>query len=259
MSVSLTIDTRHPIQRSQRWQLRSLGLAVLMHSLLLLGLLMHVDWRSRQTEAVEAEIWSSLPVTAGRPAPPPEPPVPPTPLAKPVERPAPAIQEKPAIALPEKKPPPPEKTPVTKPPVQTPASESNKQAEALREKLRQQELDRLFGKASPEAKGNDSQSTASRSQGRNDNEFASQVRGCIRPHIRKLATLNGNPEALYRIELLPDGTHIEVKLLKTSGQRTWDETVERAIRNCDPLPRPKTGSMPRHIDIGFRPLDDSTP
>ena len=36
---------------------------------------------------------------------------------------------------------------------------------------------------------------------------------------------------------------------------TYDQAVERAIRRCDPFPRPREGAMPRSLRLTFDPVD----
>lgn len=266
MATTFQFDPWHYVPRARRGELRAWALAIAMHALLALGLLMHVDWHSQQPEAIEAEIWASLPVAAGRPSPTPEEVLPPKfepkpePVVEPKVTPTPI---KPDIALPDKKPkiepkiekkPEPKVAPKPQPVVDNSAQ---KKAEALKEKQRQEELNRLFGKAGQEAKGNDANSTANRSQGSADANFAGLVKACIRPQIRMPNTLSGNPEVVYRLALLPSGEQTAVNLVKSSGQQGWDDAVERAIRRCDPLPRPKQGSMPRSLELSFKPQEDT--
>jgi colicin import membrane protein len=56
--------------------------------------------------------------------------------------------------------------------------------------------------------------------------------------------------------LLPTGEQAGApKLLKGSGLPAFDQAVERAIRRCDPFPRPREGAMPRDLDLRFDPVD----
>ena len=69
---------------------RSLGLALVVHLLLLIALTWGISWPTDSTPAVEAELWSALPKAAAPPPPPPAPeptpeppPPPPAPKVKP--------------------------------------------------------------------------------------------------------------------------------------------------------------------------------
>jgi colicin import membrane protein len=44
-------------------------------------------------------------------------------------------------------------------------------------------------------------------------------------------------------------------MVRSSGIPAFDVAVERAIRRCDPFPRPKDGPMPRSLPLIFDPVD----
>jgi colicin import membrane protein len=89
--------------------------------------------------------------------------------------------------------------------------------------------------------------------------YRGQVVGCIRPHIVFNVPENVRPKqyvAEFEVLLLPTGEQAGVpKLLKGSGLAAYDQAVERAIRRCDPFPRPKEGTMPRNLTLTFDPVD----
>ena len=62
---------------------RSLGLALVVHLLLLIALTWGISWPTDSTPAVEAELWSALPKAAAPPPPPPS-----SPHARPTRTPA---------------------------------------------------------------------------------------------------------------------------------------------------------------------------
>jgi len=56
--------------------------------------------------------------------------------------------------------------------------------------------------------------------------------------------------------VLPTGEIIEVKLLKPSGVRAYDEAVQRALAKSSPLPRPERAEVfQRTLTLRFRPKD----
>jgi colicin import membrane protein len=66
--------------------------------------------------------------------------------------------------------------------------------------------------------------------------------------------LSGNPEAEFAVSLLPDGGLIDVRLKKSSGNKSLDEAIERAIRKSDPLPRPDDPAVfQRELTLKIRP------
>ena len=68
--------------------------------------------------------------------------------------------------------------------------------------------------------------------------------------------LQGNPEAVFDVVQLPTGEVLSVKLAKSSGNKAYDEAVERAILKSSPLPLPEPRSLfDRQLKLTFRPRD----
>ena len=89
--------------------------------------------------------------------------------------------------------------------------------------------------------------------------YEGQVVGCIRPHIVFNVPDGVQPRqhvAEFEVQLLPTGEQATApKLLKASGLPSFDQAVERAIRRCEPFPRPREGAMPRSLRLAFDPVD----
>src|SRR5450830_1002851 len=65
----------------------------------------------------------------------------------------------------------------------------------------------------------------------------------------------GNPTAEFRIEQLPSGEIMNVKLLKSSGVGSFDDAVEKGIIKASPLPKKKDGTVERTLVIAFKMKD----
>jgi colicin import membrane protein len=65
----------------------------------------------------------------------------------------------------------------------------------------------------------------------------------------------GNPAAEFRIEQLPTGEIMNVKLVKSSGVTTFDDAVEKGIIKASPLPKKKDGTVVRTVTIAFKMKD----
>ncbi len=252
---------------------RSLALALLAHTLLLAALTWGVNWRRDDSHnlAVEAELWSALPQQA---APPPPPPVDETP-------------EQPVVK-------PPQVTPVEDPNIvlererkrqdllrqeqlaqereKKAAEDKRRQEELARkqeadkrekekaqaaakalEKQRQENLRRLAGLAgatgSPNATG-----TALQSSGPSAG-YAARVRARVKPNIVFTEDVAGNPSAEVEVRTAPDGTIVGRKLVKSSGIKSWDDAVLKAIDKTEILPRDLDGRVHPSLIIVFRPKD----
>ena len=253
--------------------LRAYGLALLIHGLLLAALTWGVSWRRSDTSlSVEAELWSAVPQQAAPRLAEPEPQAQPTPAPPKAEQPRPseaeialerererkarekAEQERLEKARLERERQEREKKLAEEKKKKELEAKRQEQEEARqREKLRQENLKRMAGLASgtgaPTATG-----TAQQSSGPSSS-YAGRIRARIKPNIVFPEELAGNPSAEVEVRTSPDGTIVGRKLLKSSGHRTWDEAVLKAIDKTESLPRDVDGLVPPHLVISFRPKD----
>lgn len=236
-------------------------LALLVHVLLALFLFFGVRWHSRHADAVEVELWSSLPAPAVEqaappPAPAPEPVPEVKPLAKPEAKPEPKVEKavtppKPDIAL-EKKKELKEKKELKKEPLKKAEPRLNLdrstdiRAEANREKAaleRERILDQLRR-----------ETTAAASKAKAD--WVSAIVRKIKPNVVAQPDILGNPEAIFEVTLLPTGEVLKIHLRKSSGYKSYDEALERAILKSSPLPKPARPDLfERSLELKFRPQD----
>ncbi len=263
---------------AQPGKLRAMGLAVLAHLLLLGALTWGVNWKSKPTTVTaEAELWASIPQQAApravTPPPPPPEPVQPKPVPKPA--PAPPPEKAPDIVEKQDKPPkkpvekppekPPEPKPVAKPeaPKVDPAAakrEAQKEAQRIaaveteqREKDRQAAIDRSLKSAGSGAP--DSPGTAAKSSGPSSG-YAARVAARVKPNIVFAGNLPNNPFVDIEVRLAPDGTVLgRPRVIKSSGNKEWDEAVVRAIEKTEVFPRDIDGKVPSSVPISARPSD----
>ncbi len=266
-----------------RW--RALALAVLAHLLLLLALTWGINWK-RDTEnlAAEAELWSA---TVQQAAPraveaPPPPPAPPQPEARPQPAPPPTGPSQAEIALEQEKKRLAEEKRQDELARQKKLAEQKKQEELKKqelakkaaedrkrqddqakaqarkedeakrlEALRQENLKRIQGLAgatgAPSASG-----TAARSSGPSDS-YAGRIRARVKPNIVFTDDVPGNPVAEVEVRMAPDGTITGKRIVKSSGSRSWDEAVLRALDRTEVLPRDVDGRVHTPLLIEFRP------
>ena len=125
-------------------------------------------------------------------------------------------------------------------------------AEAAKlEKLRQEDLKRMAG-----AMG--STGTAEKSTGpRSDDGYIAAITAAIKSATSYggSTTMPGNPRAVFKVEQLPTGEVMSVRLVKSSGVPEFDRAVENGIRKASPLPKRKDGTVARTADIGFSMKD----
>ena len=271
-----------------------LVLALFAHALLVVALAFSVSWRSSEPDAVEAELWAAVPQIAAPPAPTPQPPPqpvevkPPEPAPKrepvPVQEPTPDAQiaiekarreevrkreelkreevkreeAKREDAKREEK----RREDAKREQQRTDADRKKKE---LAEKKKEQEseerlnaqreanLKRMLGQAGAAANGTTG-GTAVQSAGPSAG-YAGRIKARVRPNIVLTDTVDGNPLATVEVRLAPDGTIVARKLVKSSGAKSWDEAVLRAIDKTEILPRDVDGRVPSVIEIDFKPRE----
>jgi colicin import membrane protein len=83
--------------------------------------------------------------------------------------------------------------------------------------------------------------------------WGAKVQARVRPHIVFTADVSGNPKAEIEVRTSPDGTIIAKRLVRSSGSKSWDEAVLRALDKAESLPRDVDGRVPSPVVIEFRP------
>jgi len=87
-------------------------------------------------------------------------------------------------------------------------------------------------------------------------DWIRRIQAKVRGNVIVPPGMPGNPEAVFEVIQLPTGEILDVRLVKTSGVRAYDEAVNRAILKSSPLPRPDRQEMfQRILTLKFRPLD----
>ena len=85
--------------------------------------------------------------------------------------------------------------------------------------------------------------------------YAGRIMARIKPNIVFSDTVDGNPMATVEVTLAPDGTIVGKRLVKSSGVKSWDDAVLRAIDRTQVLPRDIDGRVPPPFQIDFRLRD----
>jgi len=231
----------------------SVMLALLVHVLLALFLFFGVRWQSKHADAVEVELWASLPAPAveqivAKPMPEAAPEIKPIPeprVEKAVEPPKPDIALEKKKELKDKKELKKELPKKPEPKLNLDRS-TDLRAEASRETAAL-ERERILDQMRKETAANTSKAKG---------EWVSAIVKKIRPNVVAQPDIPGNPEAIFIVALLPTGDVLSVDLRKSSGYRNYDEALERAIRKSSPLPRPARSDLfERSLELKFRPQD----
>jgi colicin import membrane protein len=256
------------------------ALALLVHAGLIAALAIGVDWRASSPDVVSAELWAAVPQTAAAPPPPPPEPTP-APTPQPVPVPAPPPPQKAEAPAPditiererererqrqaelkkaedEKK----KRDKLEADKLAQAQAKAQQTAKAAEEKLaaqREENLRRMLAQANtgapPTATGTAPTGTATTNAAPSAS-YAGKVRGAIKPNIVFAAERSaGGNAAEVEVNAAPGGSIISRKLLKSSGNREWDDAVLRAIDKTATLPRDTDGRVPATLIISFRPSD----
>ena len=263
---------------------RAFGLALLVHGLLIAALTWGVNWkRSDRSVAFEAELWSSV---AQEAAPklvevPPPPPPEPTPKA---QEPPPAPTPNVDIALEQEK-----KRKLLEQQKLQAQTEAKAEAKAEKERKLKQEQAKL--KAAEDARkveakkrdvkeqastaaveaqrkqniaramglagatgGETAKGTALRSSGPSAS-YGGKVKARVKPNIVFTDDIVGNASAEVEVRTALDGTIMSQRLVKSSGNKAWDNAVVKAIIRTEVMPRDVDGRVPTPMIIEFRPKD----
>ena len=287
------VDDRSDLApRAEPGVLRAFGLALLVHLLLLTALTWGVSWKNKdQSLSFEAELWSALPQEAAPPLEAPPPP-PPEPVAPPAPAPAPAPPPK-AEAVPdadiaierEKK-----RLAEDKKKAQALADKTEKAKKIEEAKKLAEDKAKAAKQAKLEAKkqavqkeqlakkeavlaavqrkenlerqnallgatgGAQANGAAQKASGPSAT-YGSKVRAKVKPNIVFTEDIAGNPVAEVEVRTTPGGTITSQRLVKSSGNKAWDDAVIKAIIRTETLPRDTDGLVPTPLIIEFRPKD----
>jgi colicin import membrane protein len=125
-----------------------------------------------------------------------------------------------------------------------------KEEEARQAKQREENLKRVIAQAAgtgaPNATG-----TAAREAGPSAS-YAGRIVARVKPNIVWTDDVPGNPSADVEVRCAPDGTIVGRRLVKSSGNKDWDEAVLRALDRTGELPKDTDGRVPPSMVIAFR-------
>jgi colicin import membrane protein len=240
---------------------RALSFSLIAHLGLLAFLMIGIQWRSSTPAGVEVELWDSVP-QVNTPA---------TPEIK-----TEAKEEAADIAikkkklekeLPKKEPvkevvkpkpiPPPEKPAVKQAESPKALSPAEVKANAAAEKVRADQLARLRAAAGAEGGSGGNSGSGVGGGGNAPPGWTDKVIKKVKPLIVFNAeSVSGNPAAVIKVELAPDGAILSTSILTSSGIEAWDRAVLLALSRAQSLPKDDSGKIPqRQVKLTFKPKD----
>ncbi|MDP1956458.1 MAG: cell envelope integrity protein TolA [Polaromonas sp.] len=132
-------------------------------------------------------------------------------------------------------------------------AEKKKMADAAAEKLRQENIRRAMGLAGATGAA-DAKGSAQKASGPSAS-YGGKVRAKVKPNIVFTEDISGNPTAEVEVRTALDGSIISQRLIKSSGNKAWDEAVIKAILRTETMPRDVDGRVPTPMILEFRPKD----
>lgn len=125
-------------------------------------------------------------------------------------------------------------------------------AKKAKDELRKAEMQRMMAQATGTS-GTAAKSTAPRM----DSGYIAGITAKIKANTTFLGSTDmpGNPRAQFKVDQLPTGEIISVRMTKSSGVPAFDDAVEKGIIKSSPLPKKKDGTVERTLSIGFSMKD----
>ena len=129
--------------------------------------------------------------------------------------------------------------------------QQQKQASAEAQKQRQAAMNRMMGLAGATG-GDNAGGNALKSSGPSAG-YGGRVKAKVLPNVVFTDDIAGNPTAEVEVRTTPDGSIISQRILKSSGNKAWDEAVIKAIIRTETMPRDVDGRVPTPLIIEFKP------
>lgn len=208
-------------------------LAVAVHAVFFALLYFGFSWQTEPVVAVSVELWDSIPSSA----PPAKPKVDEV-VEKKVEEPAP--------------PPPPEQPPEIAMPDKKAKLIESKIEKKVEKKAKQPQVDEQAEREQAE------RAERAAATGRMVDEYIGKISAKIRSRIVMPPGVPDDIRAEFAVTVLPGGSVLNPRLLKSSGNAAYDDAVERAIIKAQPLPLPPDAALFnkfREMKLGFRPKE----
>ena len=238
---------------------RAFTYSLLAHPGLLAFLMIGISWHTSTPSGVEVELWdASQPVE----------------IPKEPELKAEVKEEAADIAIkkkklekevPKKEPvkeiskpkPAPEKPTVQKVEPPKALSPAEVKANAAAEKVRADQLARLRAAAGAEGGSGGSSGSGVGGGGNAPPGWTDKVIKKVKPLIVFNAeSVSGNPAAVIKVELAPDGAILSTSIMTSSGIEAWDRAVLLALSRAQSLPKDDSGKIPqRQVKLTFKPKD----
>ena len=169
------------------------------------------------------------------------------------------VKETPKPATPAKPIPPKEKEKEKPKKAEAPkaAAPAETKANAAAEKVRADQLARLRAAAGAEGGSGGTSGSGVGGGGNAPPGWTDKVVKKVKPLIVfNPESISGNPAAVVKVNLAPDGAILSTDLVTSSGNAGWDRAVLLALTRAESLPKDDNGKIPqREVKLTFKPKD----
>ena len=248
--------SRHLGRRGEPGKWPAAFLAIIIHGAFFALIVFGVSWQVKHPMPVAADLWSQLPPSRNAATPPPTP--------APEPEPAPAPTPPPVTPPVEKLPPPPSRADVELKAKREREAQAKKEVEQeLLEKKKRDDAKVVEKKKIAEAEKRRREEDAKqklateklrKEQEDKENAARAATNAAIRDYGTKIAalirnranipdTVTGKPVIQVRVRLLVQGVVLDAQVVKPSGNRVYDEAVERAINGIRQWPLPESAEL----------------
>lgn len=244
-------------------------LAIIVHSAFFALIVFGVSWQVKHPEPAFAELWDKLPPLQNAPEIAPPKPAPEPESEPEVAKPSPPKQE-PKI---EKAPPQPSKADIELQAKREKLEKAEREKQlreekALKEKQKLVELEKkrkdeegklkaaqkiVDDKMRAEQAAREAAASAARNASLKD--YGDKIARLIRDRANIPDSVSGRPEVQVRLRLLVNGVIFDAQVVKSSGDRVYDEAVERAINGIRQWPQPENAELfggRRELNLNIR-------
>ncbi|OYY58875.1 MAG: protein TolA [Polynucleobacter sp. 24-46-87] len=136
-------------------------------------------------------------------------------------------------------------------------SPAETKANAAAEKVRADQLARLRAAAGAEGGSGGTSGSGVGGGGNAPPGWTDKVIKKVKPLIVfNPESISGNPAAVVKVNLAPDGAILSTNILSSSGNAGWDRAVLLALTRAESLPKDDNGKIPqREVKLTFKPKD----
>ena len=121
--------------------------------------------------------------------------------------------------------------------------------------LRQQNMKRIAGMAGVGGNGDPGSTSKEMEASGPSAGYAGRIVARIKPNIVFTEDVRGNPRVEVEIRTSVSGNILSSRITQSSGVKSWDDAVLRAIEKTEVLPKDINGTIPTSMTLGFRPKE----